>query len=444
MTIEAVINALDTVETGNLFAELYGPGEAIFTEQKKRYLDLIEQFKRNFLGTDIYLFSSPGRSEISGNHTDHQHGKVLASSIQLDSIAVVSVTDDNRIHICDSTYHEDYWVDTTDVQPRSVEGGSPALIRGIVAGFKKAGFKTGGFCGVFSSRIIPASGVSSSAAFEMLICQIINVLYNDGNIPVEKLARIGQYAENVYWQKASGMLDQMACGFGGLVAMDFENPDAPVVEKIPFDFAAHGYRLLLVNTGGSHAELSGEYSAITKEMRQVAAFFNRAILRGLSVTDIVENLSALRAQCGDRALMRAFHFFEENMRVDKEIAALKANDFPAFLSHVTDSGNSSWKWLQNVYVPADCVQNQSVSISLALTEIFISRHNLRDKAAFRIHGGGFAGVIQVFLHNEMVEEYTRWMRDALQSRDNPVFVMSIRPYGVKNLYCNEPPCGCSA
>jgi galactokinase len=432
MTINAAIGALDSVEIKKLFAELYGVGESIFTEQKKRYTDLIGQFRKRFGDREIGIFSSPGRSEIGGNHTDHNHGKALAASVQLDCISVISPNDHNTIHICDSAYNEDYSIDAA-APPCGYEKGSSALIRGILEGFKKEGHKAEGFYGCFSSQIIPASGLSSSAAFEMLICHIINQLYNGGHIPIEKMARIGQYAENVYWKKASGLLDQIACGFGGFIAIDFENPAAPMVERIPFDFAAQDYSLLLVNSGGSHAELSGEYTAIPEEMKRVARFFGKYALRGVSVEDIVKNLSNLRSQCGDRAVMRAFHFIEENIRVDQEVAALKANDFSVFLRHIASSGNSSWKWLQNVYVPSDCAQNQSVSVTLALTEIFISRHDLRNKAACRIHGGGFAGVIQVFLPNDMVKTYTQWVQDALQSVVNPVFSMSIRPYGVKNI-----------
>jgi galactokinase len=431
MTINAALQALDSAETKKLFAKLYGAEPPVFAdvfdEQKKRYAGVIGQFKKRFGDKDIRIFSSPGRTEIGGNHTDHNHGKVLAAGIQLDCIAVVSAGDDGLIHICDSVYNEDYTIDTGAAARPDGEKGSPALVRGIVEGFTKAGFNAGGFCGCFSSAIIPASGLSSSAAFEMLICRIINTLYNGGDIPIEKLARIGQYAENVWWGKASGLLDQMACGFGGLASIDFENPDSPLVEKIPFDFAAQEYRLIIVNTGGGHAELSGEYSAIPNEMKQVARYFNKDTLRGVSCEDIAKKLPGIRSHCGDRAVMRAFHFIEENIRVDAEIAALKANDFSAFLRHVAASGNSSWKWLQNIYVPSDCVQNQSVSIGLALTEIFLSRHNLQDKAACRIHGGGFAGVIQVFLPNKMTETYTRWMLAALQPARNPVFVMSIRP-----------------
>ncbi|MDR1031018.1 MAG: galactokinase [Treponema sp.] len=433
MTINAAINTLDALETKKLFAELYGSGTSIFMEQKKRYSDLIGQFRKRFGDREIYVFSSPGRSEIGGNHTDHNHGKVLTASIQLDCIGVISPNDNNTIHICDRTYNEDYSIDIAAPPPCGYEKGSSALICGMLEGFKKEEYTTGGFYGCFSSQVIPASGVSSSAAFEMLICHIINQLYNEGNIPIEKMARIGQYAENVYWKKASGLLDQMACAFGGFIAIDFENPAAPVVERIPFDFAAQDCSLLLVNTGGNHAELSREYSAIPEEMKQVAYFFGKYALRDVSIEDVVKNLSVLRAQCGDRAVMRAFHFIEENIRVDQELAALKANDFSAFLRHITASGNSSWKWLQNVYVPSDCVQNQSVSVTLALTEIFISRHNLPNKAACRIHGGGFAGVIQVFLPNAMVKPYTQWVQQALQSVVNPVFSMSIRPYGVQNI-----------
>ena len=433
MNITAALKALSAAETQKLFSGLYGNGQTIFEIQKKRYCDLIVQFKNRFGDMDIQVFSSPGRSEICGNHTDHNHGKVLAASIQLDCIAVVSPNDNGLIHICDKAYNEDY---TIDAGVMDIPGGkgSTALIRGIIDGFGKAGYKTGGFYGCFASDVIPASGVSSSAAFEMLICQIINELYNGGAIPVEKLARIGQYAENTWWGKASGLLDQMACGVGGLVTIDFKNPTAPLVEKIPFDFTAQGYRLILVNTGGNHAELSGEYSAIPNEMKQAAQYFNKDALRDVSIKDIIKNFTKLRLQCGDRAIMRTFHFIEENERVEAEITALKANDFFAFLRHINDSGNSSWKWLQNVYVPSDCVRNQSVSVSLALTEIFISRNGLTGKAACRIHGGGFAGVIQVFLPNEYVDKYKQWMIDTLQVTNNPVYTMSIRPYGAIKVF----------
>jgi len=428
MNVNAVLKALSSAETQKLFADMYGNRQVNFEEQRKRYYTLVECFLNRFGDMDIQVFSSPGRSEICGNHTDHNNGKVLAASIQLDCIAVVSPNNNDLIYICDKSYNEDY---TVDAGVADIPGGkgSPALIRGIIDGFIKAGYKTGGFYGCFTSDVIPASGVSSSAAFEMLICQIINELYNGGSIPVEKLARIGQYAENTWWGKASGLLDQIACGVGGLMAIDFGNPADPLVEKISLDFDALGCRLLLVNTGGNHADLSGEYSSIPRDMKNVARHFNKDTLRGVSVEDIAKDLPVIRSSCGDRAVMRAFHFIEENARVDALIAAIKANNFPVFMQLINDSGNSSWKWLQNVYVASDCARKQGISVSLALTEIFISRHGLNGKAACRIHGGGFAGVIQVFLPNEYVDKYKQWMLDALQVTDAPVYTMSIRPYG---------------
>ena len=430
MTIDNVLKALSSDETHEIFSCLYGTEQKIINEQKKRYSDLIEIFRNRFGDMDVQVFSSPGRTEIGGNHTDHNHGKVLAASVQLDCIAVVAYAADGLVHICDSKYNEDFIIDTGDISPPNSEKGAYALIRGIIEGFKKEKLKIGGFYACITSDVIPASGVSSSASFEMLICQTINELYNEAAISISKLSCIGQYAENVWWGKASGLLDQMACGVGGFVSIDFINPDDPLVEKIPFDFSNQGYSLILVNTGGNHAELSSEYSSIPSEMKQVAGFFSKNTLRDVSIEDIIKNLSELRTRCSDRAVMRAFHFLEENLRVSKEIKALKENDFYKFLSHINDSGNSSWKWLQNVYVPSDSIQKQSVSISLALTEIFISQRGLIGKAACRIHGGGFAGVIQVFLPHEQVDAYKKWMIEALHVKDNPVFVMSIRPYGV--------------
>jgi galactokinase len=268
----------------------------------------------------------------------------------------------------------------------------------------------------------------------MLIASIINILYNEGKLPVEKLAAMGQYAENKYWNKGSGLLDQMASGAGGMAAIDFENPAAPVLERIPFDFAAQNTALILVNTGGSHANLSGEYSAIPAEMKSVAAFFGKPVLRYVSAADLAASLPALRAQCGDRAVLRAMHFIEENLRVDEEIKALKANDFPRFLDLVQASGDSSYKFLQNVALPGADQTSQNIPICLALTETFFRERGLNAgirRAACRVHGGGFAGVIQVYLPCEAVPAYTARIHSALGcAGQSPVFVMSIRPRGV--------------
>jgi galactokinase len=268
----------------------------------------------------------------------------------------------------------------------------------------------------------------------MLICGILNQLYNNGKIPVEQRARIGQYAENNYWGKNSGLLDQMACAFGGMEAMDFNNPSAPVVKKIPFDFAAQNYRLILVDTGGSHANLSEAYSAIPGEMKSVASFFGKTVLRDVPLKDIIKNLPALRTKYGDRAVLRALHFAEENSRVDAEVKALGENDFSAFLRLINESGNSSYRWLQNVALPTDSMAEQKIPVCLALTEIFFHLHNI--EGACRVHGGGFAGVIQVFIPAKDVDEYTAWMlqglgvpTDAATGAEGPVFVMSVRHQG---------------
>jgi galactokinase len=289
----------------------------------------------------------------------------------------------------------------------------------------------------------------------MMMGHIFNVLYNDGNIPVDALARAGQYAENVHWGKGSGLLDQMGCGVGGLVAMDFANPRSPVVEKVPFDFAASGYRLILVNAGGSHADLTSEYSAMPSEMMAVAAVFGREVLRGVSEEDLAANAVKIRERCGDRAFLRAVHFVEENIRVDEQVAALKRADFDAFLRLITDSGNSSWKLLQNVYVSRDnagatageqpaAAKQQPLGAALALTEMFIRRNaagRSDNYAACRVHGGGFAGVIQVFLPKDLVSAYTVWMDNALGPDENGrprVFDMAIRPVGVIEVAAPEP------
>ncbi|MDR3147705.1 MAG: galactokinase [Treponema sp.] len=434
---------LSSPESRALLAELYGAGEE--AAQQKRYTALADLFMQRFGAAEggLRIFSAPGRSEIGGNHTDHNHGKVLAASIQLDCVAVAAATSNRRIHIYDKSYGEDYVVDLDgDLAPVPAEKGSAALVRGIAAGFKNpsltggAPFALGGFSACVESRVLPGSGLSSSAAFEMLIGGILNVLYNGGKLPVEKLAAMGQYGENRYWGKGSGLLDQMASGAGGVAAIDFEDPAAPLLERIPFDFTSRRYALVLVNTGGNHANLSGEYSAIPNEMKSVAAFFGHEVLRGISVADLLRQLPALRARCGDRAVLRALHFVQENQRVDDEIRALKDDDFPRFLSLIQESGDSSYKFLQNVVVPQADPREQNIPVCLALTEAFFRERRLNAgvrRAACRVHGGGFAGVIQAFVPLDEAEAYTAWMHSALGytgAGPSPVFVMSVRPRGV--------------
>ncbi len=418
-----------------LFTELYGADEAVIKSQMDRYENLSGEwaayFKKDSEKEGLRFFTSAGRSEIGGNHTDHNLGKVLAASIQLDCIGAALPSNDNIITIHDITYKKDIIIDITNSERIMDEKGSPALLRGIVQGFKDRGYKVGGFNACLTSNVIPAAGVSSSASFEMMLCLILDKLFNEGTIPVSKYASIGQFAENKYWDKASGLLDQMACAVGGLVAMDFQNPAEPIVEKVPFDFAKQNYSLMIVNTGKGHADLSAEYSSIPNEMKAVAKLLGKDTLRGFSFKDVSDNLVKIREECGDRAVMRAVHFIEENDRVEGQVAALKNGDFQKFLNLITDSGNSSWKWLQNVFVPAYGDKEQPISVCLALTEIFIRSKGV---GACRIHGGGFAGVIQAFIPNELRAEYTEYMEKALgydkaSGELSPVYAMSIRPHG---------------
>lgn len=408
------------------FTKLYGKD---LDSQYQRYQKLEDAYKARFNsdGTHLRYFTSPGRSEIGGNHTDHNLGKVLAASIQLDCIGAVEQTE-NTVTIFDLTYNEDYSINVNDTARVANETGSIALVRGILDGFKKFGYKVGGFNSCFTSSVIAAAGVSSSASFEMMICAILNILYNESKIPLSKLVAIGQYAENVYWDKASGQLDQTACAHGGMICIDFENASEPDTRSVNFDFSAQGYTMMLVVTGKGHADLSAEYSSIPTEMKQIASFFGKDTLRGLTFEDIANNLFELRAKFGDRPVMRAFHFFEENDRVEQEIASLEQNNFDRFLELVKESGNSSWKWLQNICVPSN-PKEQPMAICLALTEHFI---NLHKKGACRLHGGGFAGVIQAFIPNELADEYCTYMNKALNEagveKDN-IYRMTIRPLG---------------
>ena len=287
----------------------------------------------------------------------------------------------------------------------------------------ESGYEIGGFDAYITSNVISSAGVSSSASFEMLLCSILNRFFNDGRMDTVAYAHIGKFSENVYWDKASGLLDQMACAVGGLITIDFLEPTAPVVERIDFDFASQNHSLIIVQTGKGHADLSADYSSVPNEMKKVAQYFGKEVCAELTEEMLIDNLKEVRAYAGDRSVMRALHFFEENKRVDAEVAALKEGRFEDFLAGVTASGNSSWKWLQNCYTTSD-VQEQGISIALALTEIFIEK---KKRGACRIHGGGFAGVIMAMLPNDIVDEYVAYIEKAMG--EGSAYRMSIRPYG---------------
>ena len=407
------------------FTRLYAADEKALEKQKARYIQALEQFAL-YYGTDreAALYSAPGRTEIGGNHTDHNHGVVLAGAVNLDVIAVVSKNEDGFIRIKSYGFDSQFVVDLSDLTPHENEfGSSDGLIRGVAAGIAKEGGQVGGFDAYVTSNVISAAGVSSSASFEMLLCSMLNTFFNAGKMDTVAYAHIGKYSENHYWNKASGLLDQMACAVGGLITIDFLEPQTPVVEKIDFDFASQNHSLIIVNTGKGHADLSADYSSVPNEMKKVAQFFGKEVCAEIKEQDVIDHLAELRAYAGDRSVLRALHFFEENKRVEAEVRALKENRFGDFLDGITSSGNSSWKWLQNCYTNSN-VQEQGISIALALTEMFIAE---KKRGACRIHGGGFAGVIMAMLPNDLVDEYVTYIEKAMG--EGSAYRMSIRPYG---------------
>ncbi|EIC97142.1 galactokinase galactose-binding signature / GHMP kinase, N-terminal domain multi-domain protein [Lachnoanaerobaculum saburreum F0468] len=389
----------------------------------KRYEDVLQGFVREFGKKDVKLFSSPGRTEISGNHTDHNNGKVLGGSINLDCIAAATYNDSNFVNIVSESFSQKFKIDINDIAPGIEKAGTTELLKGILAGFKERKADIGGFDAYITSNVISSAGVSSSAAFETLICQIINTLFNDGKLSKTDYAYIGKYAENHYWDKASGLLDQMCCAYGGLISIDFKNPDMPKVNEIDFDFGAAKHDLIIVQTGRGHADLSADYSSIPAEMKKVAEYFNKKTLSELDEKEFYNNLPKLREYAGDRAVLRSIHFFDENKRVENEVKALINNDFDTFLKNITDSGNSSWKYLQNVYTTA-APNEQGITVALALSERFLKEKNV---GATRVHGGGFAGVIMAMVPEKYSDEYVAYMDKFLGEGSS--YKMKIRPYG---------------
>ncbi len=348
------------------------------------------------------IFSAPGRIEIGGNHTDHQHGRVLAAAIDLEARCAASVNGTNVIRI-DSDGFGRTEVDVSDLRPRENEKDTTAaLIRGIAAWFREHGYKIGGFDGHVTSAVPGGSGLSSSAAFEVLIGNTLNGLFN-GNVSALSIALAGQYAENVYSGKPCGLMDQLASSIGGLAMIDFKDPEKPIIQRIGLDLS--GYEVCVVSTGGSHADLTGEYAAIPQEMKEVASFFGKQVLREVRPEDFYANIAALR-QFGDRAVLRAFHFFEENERVLRQADALEKGDMRGFLEMVIQSGQSSMSYLQNVYTPL-IPKEQGISLAYALSE-----HILAGAGAYRVHGGGFAGTLLAFVPLALKEEYKRQMSAA--------------------------------
>lgn len=420
MNTKLLIEKLENDELDNRLIDIYVDGK-LLDYQRKRYISAIEKFELLYGVGEVSLFSAPGRSEVGGNHTDHQCGIVLAAAINFDTVGVVRATNDNTIRIVSDNYSE-IVISLDDVLLKQEEKETTtALIKGVVSGFLNRKHKVGGFSAYIISDVLIGAGLSSSAAFETLIGTILSGLYNDMSISAIEIAIIGQYAENVYFGKPCGLMDQMACSVGNLVYIDFEDPKNPIVEKIEFDMEKQGYSLCITDTKGSHANLTDEYAAVSKEMKYVAGYFGQDVLRGITVEDIMKNISNLRDECGDRSVLRALHFVNENIRVYKEVEALKNGDFKQFLNCVKLSGDSSYKYLQNVYSNSD-VQCQNVSVALAISE-----EVLQENGVSRVHGGGFAGTIQAFVKNSYVEEYIRNMN--LVFGEDSCSDLRIRKYG---------------
>lgn len=419
--IEILKNNIMNGEFDFRFKRVYVTDEAV-NAQYERYVGLAEDFAALFgADRDARLFSAPGRTEVGGNHTDHNHGRVLAASINLDAIAVASKNDENIVRVKSRGYNMDV-CDITDLEIKENEKGhSPALVRGMCAGFKKFGYEIGGFDACTMSSVLSGSGLSSSAAYEVLVGTMLNYLYNDGKVDAITIAKIAQYAENVYFDKPCGLMDQMACSVGGFVTIDFNNPAEPIVNEVKFDFASSGHSLCIVDTKGSHSDLTDDYAAIRSEMEAVAGCFGKKVLREVDEEEFKKNIPAIREKTGDRAVIRAMHFFADNDRVLKEVDALKKGNFDEFKSYILESGDSSYKYNQNVFSVKKPLE-QPVSLALALSESI-----LKGKGAWRVHGGGFAGTIQAFVPNEILADYKSAMESVFG--DGSCYVLIIRPVG---------------
>ena len=378
-------------------------------------------FAACFEGAPQRYFSAPGRTEIGGNHTDHQRGRVLAGAVNLDTVAAVRLNGTNTIRIQSKGYPMSI-VELDNLNPVASEiNSTPALIRGVVARFVQLGCKVEGFDAYCESTVLPGSGLSSSAAYEVLIGTIVNALFHGGKATQPEIAMIGQYAENVFFGKPCGLMDQTASAVGNLVTINFFDKENPVIEPVNFDFGSCGHALCIIDSGADHADLTDEYAAVPGEMKAVAACLGKEVLTQIDEAEFYAKLPELRKTCGDRAVLRCIHFYQENARVPQQVAALKEGNFDKFLALVKESGHSSYMYLQNV-IPAGYKAHQDVAVALALCE-----HYLAGRGAYRVHGGGFAGTVQAFVPVDMLDDFVAGMDGALGA--GACHVLSIRPQG---------------
>lgn len=418
--LEKIKHSLTNGDFNKTFEKLYCTKE--FSKNIERYLNILNGYEKAFGNSDeIRLFSAPGRTEIGGNHTDHQNGCVIAASINLDVIAAVSINNENIIRVQSEGYPLDE-IDLNDLTPKQEEyNQAKALIKGVAARFKELGFDVKGFNAYTSSNVLKGSGLSSSAAFEVLIGTIINSLFCENKISAVEIAQISQYAENVFFGKPCGLMDQMASSVGNIVSIDFKDTKNPVIKKVNFDFASSGYALCIIDSGADHADLTGEYAAIPEEMKKIASYFNKNVLREVSKNDFIKVIPNLRQQYGDRSVLRALHFFNDNKKAIEEAECLEAKDFDKFLKLVKESGQSSYMYLQNVCV-CGSAKEQAVGIVLAFCDEF-----LQGKGAFRVHGGGFAGTVQAFVPLESLQKFKNNIEN-ITGKDS-CHILSIRPFG---------------
>ena len=386
------------------FDKIYGGDKNSIEEAYLRLSSVLEHFQKIEKSDNARIFSASGRTELSGNHTDHNNGNVLTASINLDKLALVSKREDNKIIVYTDGIDNPDSIDINNLEIDKKEfGKSTALIRGVCAGLINSGYKIGGFTAFLNNKVLMGSGLSSSASFESLICEILNALYNDDKIEKTEIALIGQFAENIYFGKPCGLMDQMGCSVGGIISIDFKNPKSPQIEKVEYDFEKSGYALMIVDAKGDHSSLTGEYSAIREEMNSIAKYFSKEVCRDITKEELISNVSKIREKIGDRAIMRAYHFITENERVINQINALKNNDIKKYLNLMNESGLSSFMYLQNCFSITSS-KNMGVALALTLTKDF-----LNGDGACRVHGGGFAGTIQSLIPLNRVEEYTKLM-----------------------------------
>ena len=408
-------------EFDNVLGDIYGTQEDILAKQRERYQRALTRYEELFGAEKVEIYSAPGRTEICGNHTDHQHGTVLAASINLDAIAVASTGNGSEVEFISEGYSPiRFPIDELDVT-EDTKGTTTALIKGVIKGMQDRGYRTGSFKAYVTSDVLSGSGLSSSAALESVIGTILSGLYNDMTVSPVDIAIIGQYAENVYFGKPSGLMDQIACSVGDFVHIDFADPVKPVVTKINFDITSEGYRLCIVDTKGSHANLTDDYAAITTDMREVSRFFGKQYLNEITMDEFIAAMPKLYGKVGDRCVLRAFHYLTEVERVSRAAAALKEKRFADFLEVIRESGNSSYRYLQNVY-SNKYEQTQPVPTTLMLSEYY-----LKDNGVCRVHGGGFAGTIQAFVRKEAVADYKNFIEGILG--EGTCHVLSIRKQG---------------